>query len=219
MEHNHTTAIEPNSNDALWRAICRSQLVIEFDLNGIVRWANDLFLQTMGYALDEIVGRHHRIFCDEAETRSSAYAAFWAKLRAGEFEAGEYRRYAKAGRPVWLQATYNPVFNEVGGPDHVLKIAADISDPKALAARLTNTLSQLESIVDTIQGIAAQTNLLSLNATIEAARAGEAGKGFAVVAAEVKKLAADTRAATERAAEMLEGKHNERSLPSVVVKR
>jgi len=83
------------------------------------------------------------------------------------------------------------VFNEACGPDHVRKIAADITATKALAARLTDRyISQLDSIVGTIQGIAAQTNLLSLNATFEAARAVDAGRGFAVVASEVKNLLA-----------------------------
>lgn len=88
-------AIHPHSRDAVWDAICRSQAVIEFAPDGTILWANDLFLATMGYALGEIVGRHHRIFCDEGQARSAAYAALWDKLAQGDFDAGEYRRLDK----------------------------------------------------------------------------------------------------------------------------
>ena len=196
-------AIHPHSRDAVWDAICRSQAVIEFAPDGTILWANDLFLATMGYALGEIVGRHHRIFCDEGQARSAAYAALWEKLGQGDFDAGEYRRLGKNGQEVWLQATYNPVFNAQGRVERILKIATDTTPSKSLRAELKSTVDGLVDIVDTISGIANQTNLLALNATIEAARAGEAGRGFAVVAAEVKKLAGDTRAATDRARAMV----------------
>ena len=196
-------AIHPHSRDAVWDAICRSQAVIEFAPDGTILWANDLFLATMGYALGEIVGRHHRIFCDEGQARSAAYAALWDKLAQGDFDAGEYRRLNKHGGEVWLQATYNPVFDAEGRVERILKIATDTTPSKILRAELKSTVDGLVDIVETISGIANQTNLLALNATIEAARAGEAGRGFAVVAAEVKKLAGDTRAATDRARAMV----------------
>ncbi|WP_066968592.1 PAS domain S-box protein [Rhizorhabdus dicambivorans] len=334
------------SDSAAWAALCRSQAVVEFDLSGVILWANDVFLRLMGYALDEIVGQHHRIFCGAEDARSPAYAAFWAKLGRGEFDAGEYKRFGKAGRELWLQASYNPVPDAEGRPQRVFKIASDIStamreradhvgklaaiersqaviefalDGTILAANenfqrifgygaadligqhhrmlcddqlvrspeyqslwqrlgrgefdagrylrrardgsavwiqasynpvldadgrpwkvvkfasdvthqvrleqeiesrleeshafrarietrgneLRDLIGKVSTIVSSINGIAAQTNLLALNATIEAARAGEAGRGFAVVAQEVKKLASDTRAATEAAAKMM----------------
>ena len=199
-----TNDIEPATDDradvAAWQAVCRSQAVIEFALDGTVLWANAVFLDAMGYRLDEVVGRHHRMFCDADHADSAEYAAFWAKLGAGEFDAGEYRRLDRDGRPVWLQATYNPVLDAEGSPERVLKIATDVTALRMLRSELETTVTQLGEIVETIRGIAGQTNLLALNATIEAARAGEAGRGFAVVADEVKKLAQDTRRATERAA-------------------
>jgi methyl-accepting chemotaxis protein len=169
----------------------------------VVIWANDVFLKIFGYTLDEIAGRHHSIFCDETLTASATYSAFWSKLGRGEFDAGEYRRFSKNGRPVWVQATYNPVFDGAGRPEHVLKIATDITATRTLADRLNVTMRQLEMVVGTISGFANQTNLLALNAAIEAARAGDAGRGFAVVASEVKKLATDTHVATDDAAKML----------------
>ena len=192
-----------HSIDAAWDAICRSQAVIEFDPRGIILWANPLFLDTMGYALDDVVGRHHRIFCDEAYAASAVYAEFWRKLGAGDFDAGEYKRLGRDGREVWLQATYNPVFDADGRVQRILKIATDTTPSKTLRAELKTMVDGLVEIVDGIGVIANQTNLLALNATIEAARAGEAGRGFAVVAAEVKKLAGDTRSATDRARAMV----------------
>jgi methyl-accepting chemotaxis protein len=90
------------------QAIGRSQAVIQFELDGTVISANDKFLSAVGYTLQEIKGRHHRMFVD-AETRDSAeYQRFWEDLRRGEYKAGEYRRVAKNGSEIWLQAAYNP---------------------------------------------------------------------------------------------------------------
>ena len=194
-----------HSPQAAWDAICRSQAVIEFDPRGIILWANDSFLATMGYALADVEGRHHRIFCEPGYADTPAYADFWRKLGRGEFDAGEYKRVGKDGRAIWLQATYNPVFRADGTVERILKIATDTTPAHQLRMELRNTVDGLSDIVNSIGLIANQTNLLALNASIEAARAGEAGKGFAVVAAEVKKLAGDTHSATDRARAMVSG--------------
>lgn len=196
-------AVAYHSLEAAWDAICRSQAVIEFDPGGIILWANDLFLGTMGYAFDEVVGRHHRMFCDPAHADSHAYQEFWRKLGAGDFDAGEYQRLSRDGREIWLQATYNPILDAEGKVCRILKIATDTTPSKMMRAELKTMVDGLVDIVDGIGLIANQTNLLALNAAIEAARAGDAGRGFAVVAAEVKKLAGDTRSATDRARAMV----------------
>ncbi|SIO60558.1 methyl-accepting chemotaxis sensory transducer with Pas/Pac sensor [Paraburkholderia phenazinium] len=118
------------------RALDRAQAVIEFDLSGMVLFANQNFLDTLGYRLDEIQGKHHRQFCDEAYTASAEYRDFWAKLNRGEFDAGRYKRIAKGGRAVWIQATYNPIF-DVGGRLHkVIKFATDVTAQVELEERV-----------------------------------------------------------------------------------
>lgn len=191
------TNTERQSRSAAWDAICRSQAVIEFSPSGTILWANKVFLNIMGYELAEVVGHHHRMFCDAHYSATPEYTLFWKKLAAGDFDAGEYKRRGKKGQEVWLQASYNPVLNDAGDVECILKIASDTSLSKNLRAQLENTVEELAEIVRTIGSIANQTNLLALNAAIEAARAGEAGRGFAVVAAEVKKLA------TEHASQMV----------------
>lgn len=188
---------------ASWTAINRSLAVVEFTPAGIILEANTLFCAATGYTRSALIGRPHRILCHADYAASDAYADFWRKLGRGDFDQGEYCRLDAAGNEIWLQATYNPVFGSDGRPERILKIATDISAAKRTALALDDTFAQLDTIVRTIGAIAQQTNLLALNATIEAARAGNAGRGFAVVATEVKKLASDTRLATERATEMM----------------
>lgn len=111
-------------------AIGKSQVVIEFALDGTVLTANENFLLTLGYSLDEIRGRHHRMFCDPAYVNTPAYAAFWEKLRRGEFDSGEYQRFGKGGRELWIQASYNPIFDVSGRPFKVVKFATDITEAR-----------------------------------------------------------------------------------------
>jgi methyl-accepting chemotaxis protein len=111
-------------------AINRAQAVIEFDLSGTILDANRNFLSTMGYSLDEVKGQHHRMFVDEEEARSGGYRAFWQRLAKGEYETGEFRRFGKNGREVWLQASYNPIFDSDGRPYKIVKYAADVTDSK-----------------------------------------------------------------------------------------
>ncbi|CAB3798251.1 hypothetical protein LMG28688_04684 [Paraburkholderia caffeinitolerans] len=109
------------------RAIDKAQAVIEFDTNGIVLQANQNFLDTLGYRLEEIQGKHHRMFCEDAYVQSPDYREFWAKLNRGEFDSGRYKRIGQGGRVVWIQATYNPIFDANGRPYKVVKFANDVS--------------------------------------------------------------------------------------------
>jgi methyl-accepting chemotaxis protein len=108
-------------------AIERSQAVIEFGLEGIVTHANKNFLEIFGYRLEEVVGQHHRIFCDPGYAESPEYAQFWQRLGRGEYEAGEFKRIGKDGSDIWLQASYNPILDIEGRPIKVVKFASDIT--------------------------------------------------------------------------------------------
>lgn len=121
--------------DRRMAAIGRSQAVIEFDLDGTIRDANENLFQTMGYGMDEIRGQHHRMFMDPAEAASADYLAFWRELNEGRFVARKFRRIAKGGREVWLEASYNPVLDEAGRPLKVVKLAVDITEAEQAAQR------------------------------------------------------------------------------------
>jgi len=124
-------------------AVNRVQAIIEFDLHGKVLTANDNFLNVMGYALDEVQGQHHRMFCDAAFVHSPEYLSFWERLGRGEFNAGEYRRITKSGKDVWILASYNPIFDAEGKPVKVVKFATDITEQKKLSAESRGKLEAL----------------------------------------------------------------------------
>jgi len=112
-------------------AISRSQAVIEFRLDGTIITANQNFLNAMGYALSEIQGKHHSMFVPAADQRDSAdYRAFWTALNRGEFQAAEFKRVAKGGREIWIEASYNPILDGSGKPIKVIKFATDVTDKK-----------------------------------------------------------------------------------------
>ncbi|MDN0075254.1 methyl-accepting chemotaxis protein [Crenobacter sp. SG2303] len=113
--------------DAMLAAINRSMAVIEFKPDGTILTANDNFLNTVGYTLQEVQGKHHRIFCEEQYTRSVAYGEFWAKLGRGEFVAGEFKRVNRSGHVLWLEASYNPVIGRDGRVVKVVKFASDVT--------------------------------------------------------------------------------------------
>lgn len=115
-------------------ALHRSQAVIEFNMDGTIRTANENFLSAMGYSLSEIQGQHHHIFVDSEYADSAEYKEFWEKLNQGTFESAEYKRLGKGGKEIWIQATYNPILNEEGKPYKVIKFATDITQQKLLSA-------------------------------------------------------------------------------------
>jgi methyl-accepting chemotaxis protein len=108
-------------------AIERSQAIIEFDLSGTILHANQRFLDKMGYQAGDIIGRPHSILVDPAEAASGDYKTLWARLNAGEFVAGKFRRIGKGGRIVWVEAAYNPVIGADGRPYRIVKYATDIT--------------------------------------------------------------------------------------------
>jgi methyl-accepting chemotaxis protein len=132
-------------------AIERAQAVIEFDLQGIVLTANKTFLDLTGYALEDVVGQHHRMFCEPDYARGAAYKQFWQKLGRGEFDSGEYKRVGKGGKEIWIQATYNPILDPNGNPVKVVKFALDVTQTKLRAADFegkVNAMSRSQAIIE-----------------------------------------------------------------------
>ena len=109
-------------------AINRSNAVIEFDLDGNIRFANDSFLNVLGYTQDEIVGQHHSLFIENDYKDSEEYKDFWNSLREGKFFRGEITRRKKDGSLIYLQATYNPILGSDGKPYRIMKIATDVTE-------------------------------------------------------------------------------------------
>ena len=132
--------------DGQLAAIHKSQAVIEFDLQGHVLAANQNFLDTMGYEEGEVIGQHHRMFVDHQMSESPEYAAFWQRLGNGIHDAGRYRRIAKDGRDVWLQASYNPIFDRHGRPFKVVKYATDITEQQRRNADAEGQLAAISKV-------------------------------------------------------------------------
>jgi methyl-accepting chemotaxis protein len=108
-------------------AIGRSQAVIEFNLDGTVRTANDHLQGALSYCLDEIRGKHQALFLAAGESSSEAYRSFWESLSRGGYCAGEFLRIGKGGRQVWIAASYNPILDMNGKPFKVVKYATDVT--------------------------------------------------------------------------------------------
>jgi methyl-accepting chemotaxis protein len=126
--------------DAQLAAIGRSQAVIEFAMDGTILTANQNFLKALGYSFDEIKGKKHAIFMPADQRDGGEYKAFWAQLNRGEPQAAEFKRIAKGGREVWIEASYNPVLDDAGKPVKVVKIATDIT------AKKINTMTEASKV-------------------------------------------------------------------------
>lgn len=128
-------------------AIGQAQGVIEFELDGTIRTANANFLNVLGYSLDEIQGRHHSLFVTPTYRDSAEYRAFWDKLGRGEHEAAQYLRIGKGGREVWIQASYNPIFDLNGKPYKVVKYATDVTAQVVKSQQLQAAVKETQEAV------------------------------------------------------------------------
>ncbi|WP_448246807.1 methyl-accepting chemotaxis protein [Thalassotalea agariperforans] len=147
-------------------ALTRSSAVIEFNLDGIILNANENFLNGMNYTLEQIIGKHHRIFCTPEDANSQEYQNFWRKLKAGEFVSNRFKRIDSYNNEVWLEASYNPIHDDSGKLYKVVKFATviteqmnrelAISDTSEIAYDIskttdTNTLNAINVINSTIE--------------------------------------------------------------------
>ncbi|MGT2435247.1 methyl-accepting chemotaxis protein [Bradyrhizobium betae] len=128
-------------------AINKAQAVIEFSLDGKIINANENFLNTLGYSLNEIKGQHHSMFVDPVDRQTTEYRLFWEKLGRGEYDASQYKRIGKGGREVWIQASYNPIFDPNGKPFKVVKYATDVTAQVRAAQALQAAVAETQSVV------------------------------------------------------------------------
>ena len=115
-------------NEGLVAAVGRAMAQVEFNLDGTVRTANENFLKTVGYSLEEVRGHHHSMFVDPKEASGANYREFWNRLRAGQSDAGQFRRFGKGGREIWLQGNYSAMLDTSGQPVKIIKLAADVTE-------------------------------------------------------------------------------------------
>lgn len=150
-----------SSADNIVAAINATQAVIQFYLDGIIQTANDNFLQTMGYSLAEVVGKHHRIFVAPAEAQSTEYAQFWQRLRQGKPQTAEFKRKAKDGADVWIQASYTPILKS-GKVERIIKFATDITQQVLERANLESQIRAIhraQAVIEfTLDGIILEAN-------------------------------------------------------------
>jgi methyl-accepting chemotaxis protein len=178
---------------AMLDAIDRTQAVIEFKPDGTVVTANDTFLRVMGYTLDEIKGRHHGMFVDDATRTGPGYAEFWARLGRGEYQAGEFRRVGKGGREVWIQGNYTPVPDRTGRTAKVVKYASDVTaqvklrlDVEGVLRRVAESATTLAAASKQLGGVSQQ---MAANAEETAAQAGVASAAAEQVSTSVATVA------------------------------
>ncbi|MEZ9036673.1 MULTISPECIES: methyl-accepting chemotaxis protein [Vibrio] len=113
-------------NEALFSALDKSQAIIEFDPEGTILTANSNFLNTLGYRENQVVGKHHRMFCFEEFYSNNPH--FWQELQKGQLKSGLFQRRSSNGSSIWIEASYNPIMNEAGKVVKIVKLASNITD-------------------------------------------------------------------------------------------
>jgi methyl-accepting chemotaxis protein len=194
-------------------AIDKAQAVIEFGLDGVIKDANQNFLDVLGYSLSEIRGQHHRMFVDPIEAQSLDYRVFWEKLGRGEYDTGQYRRIGKGGREIWIQASYNPIFDLSGRPYKVVKYATDITAQRHVAERvkeISNIVAaastEMQATAETMAGAANEATRQSTSVA-QAARAASmnvqtvasAGEQLSASINEIARQVTESTAVTQQA--------------------
>jgi methyl-accepting chemotaxis protein len=187
---------EQSRLSSMLSAIDRTQAVIEFNVDGTIVTANENFLKAMGYTSDEVKGRHHSMFVDEAERQSVAYREFWARLGRGESQVGEYRRVGKGGRDVWIQGAYNPILGADGRAHKVIKYAIDTTAQVKMRANLQALLNQVAdnaaALASASQELLSVSQQMASNAEETAAQANVASAAAEQVSSNVSTVSTGT---------------------------
>lgn len=188
------------------KAIDLSQAVIEFELDGMIINANQNFLSTVGYSMEEIRGKHHRIFCEPEYAASNEYKHFWQKLNSGEFDAGEYKRIGKGGKEIWIQASYNPIRDINGKVIKVVKYASDLTKEKVAYNNLVDTFeTAAKEVFSFSQSLGSVANQLSSNAEGTMQKSKSATTSTEETLGGVQNVSASTEELTASIAEIAQG--------------
>jgi len=180
--------LEQAELSGLVSAINRSQAVIHFELGGTIITANENFLKVMGYSLQEVKGKHHSMFAEPEFAASEEYKHFWEDLRAGKFQAAQYKRIGKNGKEVWIEASYNPILDMNGKPFKVVKFATDLTPRKEENLLLANNFE--ENVQSLVQTVASSATELQATAQGLAAAAEETSIQSNTVASATEELSA-----------------------------
>ncbi|HBE71837.1 MAG TPA: hypothetical protein DDW52_27145 [Planctomycetaceae bacterium] len=175
-------------------AISKSSAIIEFQPDGTIVSANDCFLEAMGYNLEEIQGQHHRMFCEPSYVSSAEYRLLWEKLASGEFESGKFRRVAKNGDPVFLNASYNPIFDQDGKVTKVIKFGTDISAQVSIEQEVTSIANKF---LDEAKEISEQSRSVATGAQGLGATTEEMNASVEELSASIDSIAQNSRSANE----------------------
>ncbi|KZM48958.1 PAS domain-containing methyl-accepting chemotaxis protein [Labrenzia sp. OB1] len=186
-------------------AINRSQAVIHFELDGTILDANENFLATVGYSLDEIRGQKHSLFVEPAYRTSNEYSRFWADLGAGKFKAGEFKRIGNNGKEIWIQATYNPILDASGRPFKVVKFASDITE-RMLEEQKRKSIR--EGIDQDLSEISQSISAAADQATNSAAASEQTSSSVQTVAAAAEELVASISEISRQVATAMEVSSN-----------
>lgn len=183
-----TQRLEYAELNGLVEAIHRSQAVISFNMDGTIQEANPNFLSVMGYSIDEIKGKHHSMFVDPDYAASQDYKDFWALLGEGKFQAAQFKRFAKDGSEIWIEASYNPILDMNGEPFKVVKFATDLTPRKDENRALANDFEQ--NVLTLVKTLASSANGMEDTAQTLSAAAEETSTQSNTVAAATEELSA-----------------------------
>lgn len=182
-----------NDFESKMEAIDKAQAVIEFDPSGKILTANKNFLDTLGYTLEEIQGKHHSMFAEKSYVESAEYTQFWEKLRGGTFDAGKYRRLGKGGKEVWIQASYNPLFDLNGDVVKVIKFATDLTEERQAYNRLVDSFGEAtQKLAAAAEELTATSTNMAEGARKTSADSQEASQNTRLVTEKVSSVAVNT---------------------------